>query len=54
MLKDLAGTAGLLEALTRTNELLADVLAELRTTNSAQLEAVVAELRTLNQAGVGR
>ena len=49
MLKDLAGTAGLHEALIRTNELLADVLDELKRTNTVQLEAVVAELQSLRE-----
>ena len=49
MLKDLAGTAGLHEALTRTNELLAQVLAALEETNAVRLEAVVAELRELRE-----
>ena len=53
MLKDLAGTAALQDALTRTNELLAAVLAELQETNAVRLEAVVAELRAQNDTAGG-
>lgn len=49
MLKDLAGTADLQHALTRTNELLAQVLAELKETNGVRLEAIAAELRSQTQ-----
>ena len=52
-LRDLAGTAGLQQALETTNTLLAAVLAQLEETNAARLEQVAAELRTLN-AAVGR
>jgi hypothetical protein len=48
MLKDLSGVGALQEALTTTNSLLADVLAELQETNSVRLEAIAQELRTLN------
>jgi hypothetical protein len=48
MLKDLSGVGSLQEALATTNSLLADVLAELRETNSERLEAIAAELRKLN------
>lgn len=45
MLKDLSGIGTLQDALTRTNELLEQVLEELRKTNDVRLEAVVQELR---------
>jgi hypothetical protein len=50
VLGDLAGTAPLHKALLTTNELLGQVLEELRTTNGRQLETVAAELRTINAA----
>ena len=50
MLKDLSGIGALLDALNTTNSLLADVLAELRETNSVRLETVATELRTLNSS----
>lgn len=50
MLKDLSGIGAMHDALTTTNNLLADVLAELKETNGARLEAIAAELRTLNAA----
>jgi ABC-type transporter Mla MlaB component len=50
MLKDLSGVGALQDALTTTNSLLADVLAELQETNSVRLEAIAEELRTLNSA----
>ncbi len=49
MLKDMAGTAALQQSLTRTNELLAQVLEQLEETNRHRLEAVVAELRALRE-----
>ena len=48
VLGDLAGTAPLHKALLTTNDLLAQVLEELRTTNGRRLETVAAELRTIN------
>ncbi len=45
MLNNLSGIAALQEALATTNALLADVLAELKETNSKQLETIAAELR---------
>ena len=54
MLKDLSGVAALQDALTTTNSLLADVLAELKETNSVRLEAIAEELRTLNLATAGQ
>jgi hypothetical protein len=51
MLNNLSGIASLQEALATTNALLADVLAELKETNSKQLEAIAAELRLLNENG---
>jgi hypothetical protein len=49
MLNNLSGIGGLQEALATTNSLLADVLAELKETNSERLEAIAAELRVLNE-----
>jgi hypothetical protein len=49
MLKDLSGVGALQDALATTNALLADVLAELKETNSERLEAIAKELRTLNE-----
>jgi hypothetical protein len=49
MLNNLSGIGGLQEALATTNSLLADVLAELKETNSQRLEAIAAELRILNE-----
>ena len=49
MLNNLSGIASLQEALATTNSLLADVLAELKETNSERLEAIAAELRILNE-----
>ena len=49
MLNNLSGIASLQEALATTNALLADVLAELKETNSKRLEAIAAELRLLNE-----
>lgn len=42
--KDLAGIGPLQESLERTNQLLAQVLAELRTTNGEQLPRIAALL----------
>lgn len=50
MLKDLSGVGALQDALTTTNALLADVLAELKETNSQRLEAIARELRSLNES----
>ena len=49
MLNNLSGISDLQEALATTNSLLADVLAELKETNSERLEAIAAELRVLNE-----
>ncbi len=49
MLKDLSGVGALLDALTTTNALLTDVLAELKETNSQRLDEVAKELRSLNE-----
>ena len=49
MLNNLSGIGGIQEALATTNSLLADVLAELKETNSQRLEAIAAELRILNE-----
>lgn len=49
MLKDLSGVGALQDALTTTNALLTDVLAELKETNSQRLDEVAKELRSLNQ-----
>ena len=49
MLNNLSGIGALQEALATTNSLLADVLAELKETNSERLEAIAAELRVLNE-----
>jgi len=48
MLKDLSGIGSLKDSLTETNALLADVLAELKETNSERLEAIAAALHVLN------
>ena len=50
MLKDLSGVGALQESLATTNALLADVLAELKETNSVRLAAVEEQLRALNAA----
>ena len=50
MLGDLAGIGPVKDALTTTNALLEQVLAELRRTNDAQLSAVVEELRTVRSS----
>jgi hypothetical protein len=49
MLKDLSGVGALQEALATTNALLADVLAELKETNSQRLDEIAKELRLLNE-----
>ncbi len=49
MLKDLSGVGPLQDALTTTNALLTDVLAELKETNSQRLDEVAKELRSLNE-----
>jgi phage host-nuclease inhibitor protein Gam len=49
MLNNLSGIGDLQQALATTNSLLADVLAELKETNSERLEAIAAELRVLNE-----
>ena len=48
MLKDLSGLGGLQDSLAKTNELLTDVLAELKETNSERLEAIATALHELN------
>ncbi len=50
MLKDLSGVGALQESLATTNALLADVLAELKETNSVRLAAVEEQLSALNAA----
>ena len=54
MLNNLSGIGALQEALATTNSLLADVLAELKETNSERLESIAAELRLLNENGQSR
>jgi hypothetical protein len=49
MLKDLSGVGALQDALTTTNALLSDVLAELKKTNSQSLDEIAKELRSLNE-----
>ena len=49
MLKDMSGVGALQDALTTTNALLADVLAELKETNSQRLDEIAKELRVLNE-----
>jgi hypothetical protein len=49
MLKDLSGVGELQAALTTTNALLTDVLAELKETNSRRLDEIAKELRSLNE-----
>jgi hypothetical protein len=49
MLKDLSGVGALQDALTTTNALLADVLAELKETNAVRLDEIAKELQALNQ-----
>ena len=49
MLKDVSGIGAVQDALTTTNALLADVLAELQETNSQRLDEVAKELRSLNE-----
>jgi hypothetical protein len=48
MLKDLSGVGSLQDSLAKTNALLADVLAELKETNSERLEAIATALHVLN------
>ena len=48
MIRDLAGTAALSEALVETNRLLAAVLEQLRETNAQRLGTVAAELERVN------
>jgi hypothetical protein len=48
MLKDLSGIGSLQDSLAKTNALLADVLAELKETNSERLEAIATALHVLN------
>ena len=49
MLSNLSGVSGIQDALVRTNELLAEVLAELKETNNQRLDLIAAELATLNR-----
>jgi hypothetical protein len=49
MLKDLSGVGAIEAALATTNALLADVLAELKETNSQRLDEIAGELRSLNE-----
>ncbi len=49
MIKDLSGVGALQDALATTNALLADVLAELKETNSQRLDEIAKELRVLNE-----
>ncbi len=48
MFEDLSGVGDLQKALTTTNALLADILAELQETNSQRLDEIARELRSLN------
>src|SRR5687768_651433 len=48
MLKDLSGIGSLQDSLAKTNELLTDVLAELKETNSERLEAIATAIHELN------
>ena len=48
MIKDLSGIGSLQESLAKTNALLADVLAELKETNTERLEAIATALHELN------
>ena len=48
MIRDLAGTAALSDALGETNRLLAAVLEQLRETNAQRLGTVAAELERVN------
>ena len=54
MLNNLSGIGAVQAALATTNSLLADVLAELKETNSQRLEAIAAELRILNENAQSR
>ena len=49
MLNNLSVIAAVQEALATTNELLADVLAELKETNTDRIEKIAGELRALNE-----
>ena len=49
MIKDLSGVGAIQDALATTNALLADVLAELKETNSQRLDEIAKELRQLNE-----
>jgi hypothetical protein len=49
VLNNLSGIGALQEALTTTNALLADVLAELKETNSQRLDEIAKEMRSLNE-----
>jgi hypothetical protein len=49
VLQGISGVGALQDALATTNELLADVLAELRETNGQRLGAIHVELEKLNQ-----
>jgi hypothetical protein len=48
MLNNLSGIASLQDSLAKTNALLADVLAELKETNSERLEAIATSIQMLN------
>ena len=50
MLNNLSGIGAVQEALTTTNKLLADVLAELKETNAQRLAALDSQLAALNAA----
>ena len=50
MLNNLSGIGAVQEALTTTNKLLAEVLAELKETNGQRLAALEAQLTALNVA----
>ena len=50
MLNNISGIGAVQEALTTTNKLLAEVLAELKETNSQRLAALDDQLSTLNAA----
>ena len=49
MLNNLSGIGALQDALSTTNALLADVLNELKETNSERLDEIAKELRSLNE-----
>ena len=50
MLNNLSGIGAVQEALTTTNDLLAEVLAELKETNAQRLAALETQLTALNAA----